>query len=236
MRKKIALIMWLALLGVGLGLVGLPGLARGGTIDGTDHDFSGKTWNTAQFKCQICHTPHHAGYSRLIWNHKLSSKSYTWDETTTYGGTTLPTNISTWAGSTRLCLSCHDGSVAVGDLYHDGYGSSQSVTGDAVIGGSGAMDKNHPVAIPYPYNQAQNTYNGSIKTGDGVKLTTFVGDPTTSGIRLYNDNGGKVVIGTAAGKTGMECGSCHNPHDNANDPFLRVTNTKNAICQSCHNY
>ncbi|MFQ6079522.1 MAG: cytochrome c3 family protein [Thermodesulfobacteriota bacterium] len=33
----------------------------------------------------------------------------------------------------------------------------------------------------------------------------------------------------------MECGSCHNPHDNSIRPFLRNTNENSALCLTCHN-
>jgi predicted CXXCH cytochrome family protein len=224
----------LGLIVAALFLLGLPSLALAG-ISGTHHDFSGESWNTAQFLCEICHIPHNSGNTRLLWNHTLSSQSFSWDETVTAGGTTLPTNISTWGGTTKNCLSCHDGSVAVGDLFHNGYGSSEFVTGDAqIVSATGDMKGNHPVAIPYPFGQASNTYN-SISSGSGVVMTEFASDPTSSGIRLYNDDGsGNVSVGTVTGKTGIECGSCHDPHDNSNDPFLRVSNASSALCLACH--
>jgi len=228
--KKVAFVI------IGFILLGLPGLVRGQTIKGTDHDFSSRSWNTAHYLCQICHTPHHASTTRLIWNHKLSASNFTWGtETTTQGGTKLPGNIGTWGGMSKYCLSCHDGTVAVGDLYHNAYTTSEFVTGDAVVAPSGSLAGNHPISIPYPYQLAKNTYN-TITTGDGVALNTFVADPTTTGIRLYNDDGaGHVSLGAVATKSGIECGSCHNPHDNTKSPFLRVTNDGNQICLSCHN-
>ncbi|MBI5196127.1 MAG: cytochrome C, partial [Nitrospirae bacterium] len=30
------------------------------------------------------------------------------------------------------------------------------------------------------------------------------------------------------------CGSCHNPHDNSNGTFLRVTNSGSGLCLKCH--
>jgi predicted CXXCH cytochrome family protein len=32
----------------------------------------------------------------------------------------------------------------------------------------------------------------------------------------------------------VECGSCHDPHNNTNPTFLRIANTGSALCLSCH--
>lgn len=37
-----------------------------------------------------------------------------------------------------------------------------------------------------------------------------------------------------SGKNQVECASCHNVHDNANAPFLRVSNGGSALCLKCH--
>lgn len=195
--------------------------------------------------CAFCHTPHRAIMTSLLWNHTLSTATFTWaDADRTVGGTMLPTNIASWKGSSKLCLSCHDGSVALGDLaWYQGAekrwsaavgpptqrvsGGSDGSVGDthewpdkynvgATDGTLGAMKGNHPVGIPYPFGQVANTYNG-ITTGGGVVKGEFDADPTTKGIRLYKASGLSVVtaIGSGYGGTdvGMECGSCHDPHN-----------------------
>ena len=113
--------------------------------------------------CTFCHTPHKATQQALLWNHTLSTLTYNWgDATTTVGGTTLPTNINSWAGPSKFCLSCHDGSVAIGDIawYQgaprtgtaklSGFGGMGDThpTGKYNIGGGGDMSGNHPVAVP----------------------------------------------------------------------------------------
>jgi predicted CXXCH cytochrome family protein len=221
--------------GIMLAMLGLPASSRAAPIDNTKHDFSNQIsnpWNTAGYKCQICHTPHYATtVGRLLWNHRLSAAAYSWNPTTTAGGTTLPTNFPAWDGPSKFCLSCHDGTVGVGDLYVNGYGSS-CVVSDCLSGFyqmGPDMTGNHPVGIPYPFQNASSTYNG-IATGAVVDTGTYVAEPT--GVRLYNDNGGRVGSGAFPGKTGVECGSCHDPHNNANTRFLR--DAKTTICQRCH--
>jgi len=135
-----------------------------------------------------------------LWNHTLSTNTFTWDDATTTGGTNYATITPTYKGPTVKCLSCHDGSVAIGDA--NMYKESKAVfntykIGDdgmtaKVIGKAGALGGNHPVAMPYPYLQAANTYN-SVTTGANVPLTEFVSNPVgTNGtnIKLYKVNGG----------------------------------------------
>ncbi len=101
------------------------------------------------------------------------------------------------------------------------------------------MKGNHPVAMPYPYLQAKNTYNGAT-TGDGFISAEWQIDPTGSNIRLFNDDGsGNITAGVVATKTGLECSSCHDPHNKASvdEYFLRgmmTGNNASYICLKCH--
>jgi len=195
--------------------------------------------------------------------------------TATTAGTNYATfSGQTYSGMSAKCLSCHDGTVATasgqwfqGTLQPVGTSfvgqghltSPWSVIGGYNLGdvannrpasgvganGGGHMEGTHPVAMPYPYLQAKNTYNHVI-TGNAYIPTDWVADPTANGIRLYNDadgSAGNIVAGTLAGKTGMECGSCHDVH---NGPRVQdadyVTGTltgdgvngPNYICTKCH--
>ena len=91
----------------------IPGL---GQISGTKHDFSGKSWAPAENKmCGVCHATHKAVNepSAPLWNHQSTGvAAYTVYKSPTFdgqGGLTI-TNPS---ASSKLCLSCHDGTVAV---------------------------------------------------------------------------------------------------------------------------
>ncbi len=224
--------------------------AAGGTgIAGTDHDFSGKGGGVGL--CTFCHTPHKALSTLLLWNHTLSTNTFSWDVPSTTAGTKYPSfKGDTYKGPTAKCLSCHDGTVAIGDIawWNEGKPpvasmSSETHSGDtdparitANLGG--AMNGNHPVAMPYPYLQAKNTYNGST-TGEGATLNEWQATPLAN-IRLFNDDGaGNITAGAVAAKTGIECSSCHDPHNKASvdDLFLRgeLKGTTTAyICLKCH--
>ena len=240
----------------------LPTLAWGqagpGTgIQGTAHDFSnksvtggnGETFNTGL--CTFCHTPHRALSTLLLWNHTLSAATYSWDAPSTTAGTKFPTfKGDTYKGPTAKCLSCHDGSVAIGDVAWFGEGkpaapldttqhSWPSVFNvgarDGILGN---LTGNHPVAMPYPYQNAKNTYNG-VTTGDAAILTEWQATPLAN-IRIFNDDGsGNITAGAVTLKTGIECSSCHDPHNkqSVDDLFLRGTiggNDTNYICLKCH--
>jgi len=238
----------------------------GSGMQGTTHDFTRPTAsppNTYKIgMCTYCHTPHQAITQHLLWNHVLSTNSFSWDVTYTTAGTTLPTNaLNSWQGSSTRCLSCHDGSVAEGDVnWWEGAGpqivpsTGGKIPVDSFGNAGGALKGNHPIAVPYPYLQTANTYNtattaanfaGGIPAGWYLEWVSSPAYP----IRLFNDNGsGIITAGAVAGKTGIECTSCHDIHNDEdvadplnlkdkNNYYLRGTLTGNGsanICEGCH--
>lgn len=247
------------LLGGGLAMLATWGLmttrsysqAPGSGIGGTAHDFSANSSNTMTVgMCTFCHTPHRAAQTRLLWNHTLSANTFSWDVTTTTGGTPFPTITPAWQGPSKFCLSCHDGSVAIGDVAwfraasRTGGRAINSTTHDGdiyqIASTTGSMARNHPVAHPFPFSNTASTYNG-VTTGGPALQSGWHADPTASGIRLFVQNGSNVAAGTAVGATGIECSSCHDPHNGASVEdvyFLRGSIDGDAsdhyICTKCH--
>lgn len=237
-----------------------PGDAGTG-LTSTPHDFvagpANQNGTTAVGLCTFCHTPHKAQSTRLLWNHALSINTFSWtDAASTTGGTTLPNIVPGYQGASVRCLSCHDGSVAIGDVswFKEGpavantlkMGDVGQLNNEFVItgGGTGGSDMkgNHPVAIPFPYGNASSTYNG-ITTGAQVDLNEWQADPTANGIRLFTNTGSNFTAGATGGSTGIECSSCHDPHNGVgkvpttSDFFLRgnfTGNDSNYICLKCH--
>lgn len=219
--------------------------APGGGIAGTKHDFSVKGGGVGV--CTFCHTPHRALSTPLLWNHKLSVNTFSWDVPATTAGTTFPTfKGDTYKGPTAKCLSCHDGSVAVGDIawWNGGVpGAPLDMTKHDTdvynVGLNGNLAGNHPVAMPFPYNNTGSTYNG-VTTGRGAVLTEWQSDPTTLNIRLFHDDGtGNITAGPVLARTGIECSSCHDPHNKASvDTFFlrgRLSGSDTTyLCQKCH--
>ena len=187
-------------------------------LQSTAHDFSSVAPDGQG--CPACHAPHAAKTTELAWNNTLSRASFGWsDASQTSGGTRLPTNIRTWSGSTKVCLSCHDGSVDTRSF------ASAKPTAHLVSLGHD-LKGSHPVAIPYPYNGTKNTYNG-ITTGEGTLKSGWV--PAPAGVKLYSD-----PAGSAPNNRGLECASCHDPHGSPYGKFLRVSNIRGALCLQCH--
>src|SRR3954451_17667369 len=59
--------------------------------------------------CIFCHTPHRGTGETPLWNHALSSATYT-----PYTSSTIKAAVGQPTGASKLCLSCHDGTVALG--------------------------------------------------------------------------------------------------------------------------
>jgi len=233
--------------------------APGTGIESSAHDFRDEATaegNTVGL-CTFCHTPHRASSTRLLWNHTLSAETYEWvDVTVTTGGTPLPTFDATWQGVSKNCLSCHDGSVAIGDV---AWFDAAPRTGAAALSSlqhsdpndpfkitfasadDGDLSGNHPVAVPFPFGSSPNTYNG-VSNGIPAAASGWQADPETAGIRLFNDDGsGNISAGSVPGQTGIECSSCHDPHNGPQVEdvrFLRGSltggSTDGYICLKCH--
>lgn len=71
---------------------------------------SANAGNASSEVCIFCHTPHTAGKAAL-WNRQDSTTSYT-----PYSSSTVKAAIGQPTGVSKLCLSCHDGTVALGQV------------------------------------------------------------------------------------------------------------------------
>lgn len=60
--------------------------------------------------CVFCHTPHNANPKVPLWNHAPSAAG----NYTPYESLTLDAAVGQPDGASKLCLGCHDGTVAVG--------------------------------------------------------------------------------------------------------------------------
>ncbi|MFQ5494707.1 MAG: hypothetical protein ACE5EX_04940, partial [Phycisphaerae bacterium] len=58
--------------------------------------------------CVFCHAPHNTGPMRPLWNRDVSPASYQ-----IYQSSTLDASPGQPTGSSKLCLSCHDGTIAL---------------------------------------------------------------------------------------------------------------------------
>ena len=197
-------------------LVAGAGLASAGTIVGSPHDFSGQGWSGGQI-CVPCHTPHKANITVAdapLWNHALTAATFT-----LYSSPTLNATIAQPGGGSRLCFSCHDGTVAIN--------SFGGATGTTFIGAGDRVGPNlrseHPIGF---------TYNDALATADGSLRAT------TTAVTI--GSGTSTRVGTIASNMlfggNMECASCHDVHNTftSGGSLLKVQIASSAICTTCH--
>src|SRR5665811_812821 len=82
-------------------------------ITGSSHDFSTANWNFGGEICQPCHTPHDASLDMAgspLWNRQSTSATFQLYSSPTFDGSST---IEQPSGTSKLCLSCHDGTVAL---------------------------------------------------------------------------------------------------------------------------
>jgi predicted CXXCH cytochrome family protein len=177
--------------------------------------------------CIFCHTPHQKGMTaKPLWNKTLSAQATYGTYTNTTIDATDITDIGGGTGVSNLCMSCHDGTVAVNSLGNTsgvgtptmGSGTELDATGhirsarEAYLGTD--LTNDHPINFTYDATLATN--DGGLATPNSARWVD-----AAHTIPLY---GAKV-----------QCASCHNPHDNQYGSFARVTNARSALCIKCHN-
>jgi predicted CXXCH cytochrome family protein len=156
--------------------------------------------------CVFCHVPHNAASTGPLWNRDQPTGPYV-PYTSTTRKITAP---GAPTGTSLLCLSCHDGTIALGKISSRSTniamagGKTNFAAGDASYIGTDLSD-DHPVSFLY----------------SNVLANTELRTPTAP-VKL-----------DASGQ--LQCTACHSPHDNANGKFLVVNNIGSALCRNCHN-
>lgn len=195
-------------------LFGLPALPAAESVISSKHNLSvsgpGDIRATLESEiCIFCHTPHRATGVQPLWNHTLSEAAYT-----PYNSSTLKATIGQPNGSSRLCLSCHDGTVALGKV--NSRAASIEMRGGVTTLPAGAtrlgtdLSDDHPVS--FTYDAALVTANGQLREPSALNQK----------VRLDHNNQ-------------MQCTSCHDPHNNEFGKFMVQNNTASSLCLECHN-
>ncbi len=184
-------------------------------ITNSAHDFSDEDWVPGQRICLPCHTPHNARTdvnNAPLWNHELSEAVYQ-----LYGGTgTLNSTPGQPEGSSKLCLSCHDGTVAL-ENFGDVTNGTTYVDGGRNFGTD--LSNDHPISI---------TYDSALATADGGLF-----DPTSTPSGLGGTIADDLLFGPNNDQ--LQCSSCHDVHNaEDNNYLLRVNPASSALCLTCH--
>jgi predicted CXXCH cytochrome family protein len=252
MKKYILVCVAIGLV-LSFGAIAMAGTNPGTGIRGTSHDLStggvgaayvgaGAADNLDRV-CIYCHAPHHAidGATAAannvtyfpLWNHAITTvatyQTYT-------NGTDTPTGISHQLNATlatslgsvsKLCLSCHDGSLAISAYGYAPSSTLGSTTGTKFTAGSrfliggGTQDlrNHHPIGFDY----------------DAVAAIDDEINPSDSSLLGANSYG--LVISDLLWNGKVECSSCHDVHNTKNEgsKFTWVQDTSSNLCLTCHN-
>ncbi|MGE5323463.1 MAG: cytochrome c3 family protein [Actinomycetota bacterium] len=214
MRAKSAIIA--LVLAVGTAQLAYSQTGDKASIINSKHDF--RAASTAQIRsitgqdaCIFCHTPHNSSPGTYLWNHKLSSRDFPAYNSTTMKSVVAPIQPQ---DVSKLCLSCHDGTIALGDTVNDG--SIPFVQGadyalPASLSSNIAGDQTFANDHPFGFVPSMSTEIVTPPAQDAVKL----------------DKSGKI-----------QCTSCHDPHkediDTVTRKFLVKPNQASALCVTCH--
>ena len=177
--------------------------------------------------CVFCHTPHNANPAVPLWNHQQTNAAHTMysSDYLTDKGYAMPASVNQ---RSKLCLSCHDGTVALGAVYNV---RGQPAT--IAMQKSGAPITTMPLDVAgYLGTNLTNDHPVSIGYDTGVSEIELVTPapplfPAKGAVKLYPPSGG-TVAGT------VECTSCHDPHTDTFPKFLVASNLNAGLCRTCH--
>jgi hypothetical protein len=204
-------------------LAGFSGVSIAG-LSGSVHDFSGFSFAGGQI-CLPCHTPHNGELveGAPLWNHALSVATYN-----LYSSPSMDATVSQPTGASKLCLSCHDGTVAVdsfggdtGSIFIDAFNADANLTTD--------LSNDHPISFVY----------------DAALATTDPGlfDPTTKIVTIGSGSFSKTgsISEVMLENNVLQCQGCHSVHNDfvagtaISDALLKITIGGSELCLACHN-
>ena len=181
-------------------------------VRGSKHDLSGRgvaggTSDGMDQICFFCHTPHTLEPVTPTWSRGQSSILYT-----PYWSPTLEARVGQPTGTSKICLSCHDGTIA-----------RASASGSANRGGRGTgvlalsqranltsdLSDDHPISF---------LYDSALALQDRELV-----DPILLPREILLDENDE-----------MQCTSCHDPHVSSYPKFLAMDNAYSELCTACH--
>ncbi|MBD3649262.1 MAG: hypothetical protein HUJ31_17845, partial [Pseudomonadales bacterium] len=166
--------------------------------------------NRAVDICTICHGRHNSFPRSARWDRNHAGTTYI-----PYTSSTMKALPGQPTGSSLMCLSCHDGTTATGELLsglrlpdlQSSMATNMSARGSNL--GTDLSD-DHPVSFYYYDSYAADSEE-----------------------YIHPDALSETVQLDASGQ--VQCTSCHDPHDDSLGNFLRVTNRNGELCLGCHN-
>ncbi len=214
------------------------------TIVGSAHDFSVSTnywvngtvnWDVAHGStnvCGECHTIHHAPDTTTgpLWIHTPTAQTFkTYDQgvSETYSGTPIS------LGTSKACLSCHDGSVAINS--QDSL--SGGVVSTAVSGTTPVFIKSSAVIVEVTGTVDDLTHMHPIGLNYATARSTLaVGELNNPSTQVSGAGGSISQVMLKSGN--VECSSCHDIHRtqgaSGTSGIMTIVGGQ-ALCLTCHN-
>ena len=197
--------------------------------------------------CVFCHTPHGATVSGKapLWNRTVNAaQTYTRYTSSSLDANVIADGFSAQpGGSSVLCLSCHDGMIALGNVnVLNGKGAPPQQT-IALNGGVTTMPAGSGVNTGFTRNLGTDlsndhpisvTYNDALAVADGEMTRLSTVDPKQQNTAVSGTAGRLIGIrstgyrpllplepthATNAGQ--VQCATCHDPHI-TKEKFLRL--------------
>lgn len=158
--------------------------------------------------CIFCHTPHNATPIRPLWNRAMPVQAYS-----IYTSRALDARPGQPTGTSKMCLSCHDGTIAIGAI-------ASSPTPIALSGGVTTIPlgpghigtdlrDDHPISFRYD----------STLAADDPKIL----NPNSLPPEVKLDLNGE-----------LQCTTCHDAHNDAFGSFLVMPSENSELCLVCH--
>lgn len=174
--------------------------------------------------CVFCHTPHNAEPKTPLWGHVMSDvKNYKIYSSPSMKGKPLQPD-----GASKLCLSCHDGTVALGAVR----------TRNKPIAMRGKVDKMPPAAKGY--------IGTDLSGSHPISFTVRHEDLQQRNIKIWELTGMKPLEAMKSDPDGVkldvndkvQCTSCHDAHrddhyDTSGVRFYRKPSWS-GTCEVCH--
>lgn len=209
------------LLGVLATVVASAAQAQTDNVASSRHNMSARAGLTNYGEvCVYCHTPHGGQNSTNapLWNRNFGPAAGSYQMyNQTWSSTIDMTVAATPQGVSLACLSCHDGTIGLDVVIN-------RPNTDTSLAGTGAT-------MPANAGQFFANLGTDLRNDHPISVTySVVSDPAFNPPDVNNRINGELPLYSGR----VECGTCHNPHNTTNTPFLRKSNSSSNLCRTCH--
>jgi predicted CXXCH cytochrome family protein len=160
--------------------------------------------------CIFCHIPHQKGSAiRYLWNRSDPGNAYI-----PYFSSTLQADVRQPTGASRMCLSCHDGTIALGAIASSPTeipfkGGIRYIPQDSLSNLGTNLSDDHPIS--FIYDEMLSLQKRQLRLPSMLPPQ----------VKLDEDNQ-------------LQCTACHDPHHNPYGQFLVMDNMGSQLCIACH--